>query len=134
MYSGLPSSPPNITAVTPLNDTSFTVNWTISDPNYSYTVICTNLNTNVTTNFIVPENSNSYTITGLVTGLITGLSDNDDYIVQVAAVNMCGNKISDPMPVTSEHIYVYVYMYVVTYVCICYVNRHYNVILYILYI
>ena len=43
--SGLPSSPPSITAVTPLNDTSFTVNWTTPDPSYSYTVIWTNLYT-----------------------------------------------------------------------------------------
>ena len=134
MCSGLPSSPPNITTVTPLNDTSFTVNWTISDPNYSYTVICTNLNTNVMTNFTVPENTNSYTVTGLITGLMTGLSDNDNYIVQVAAVNMCGNMISDSKPVTSEHVYVYVYMYVCGYICICYVDRNYNVILYVLYI
>ena len=80
------------------------------DPNYSCTVICTNLNTGAINNFIVPENTNSYTVT--VAGLVI-FSDNGNYIVQVAAVNMCGNMTSDPINVTSEH--VYVYMYVVTY-------------------
>ena len=106
---GLPSNPPNITSVSPLSDSSFTVNWTISDPNYSYTVIWTNLNNSVVDNFIVPENTNSYTI--------TGLSDTDNYIVSVAAVNMCGNITSDPIIAitksTGEYVRTYVRMYII---------------------
>ena len=86
----MPSSAPTIT-VTPLSDTSFTVNWTISDPNYSYTVIWTNINTGVVNNITVPENTNSYTV--------TGLSVNDNYNVSVAIVGVCGIMISDPITV-----------------------------------
>ena len=95
--SGLASKPTNIT-VTTLNDTSFTINWTISDPNYSYTVIWTNLNTGVINSFIVPENSNSYTV--------TGLSDNDNYNVSIATMDVCGITItSDPITVCGEYVY-----------------------------
>ena len=91
MYLGLQ---PKITAVTPLSNTSFTVNWTISDPNYSYTVIWTNLNTSVMYSFTVPENTNSYTV--------TGLSDNTNYNVSITAVGMCGMITSDPITVYGE--------------------------------
>ena len=73
--------------VTPLSNTSFTVNWTISDPNYNYTVIWTNINTGVVDNITVPENTNSYTV--------TGLSVNDNYNVSVAIVGVCGKMTSD---------------------------------------
>ena len=86
----MPSSAPIIT-VTPLSNTSFTVNWTISDPNYSYTVIWTNTNTGVVDNITVPENTNSYTV--------TGLSVNDNYNVSVAIVGVCGMMTSDPITV-----------------------------------
>ena len=109
---GLPSNTPNITSVSPLSNSLFTVNWTISDPNYSYTVIWTNLNTIVVDNFTVPENTNNYTV--------TGLNDTDSYIVSVAAVNMCGNITSDPITVTGE----YVCTYICTYVCM-YVRMYY---------
>ena len=85
----LPINPPSITSVTPLSSTSFTVNWIISDPNYSYTVVWTNLNTGVIDSFTVAENTNGYTV--------TGLSDNANYNVTVN--NMCGNKTSDPFTV-----------------------------------
>ena len=105
MCSGSPSSRPNITSVTPLSSsTSFTVSWIISDPNYNYTVIWTNLNTGVTNSATVPVNTNSYTV--------TGLNDNDKYNVSVAAVNMCGDMTSDPVTVNCEFAYTYVYMYV----------------------
>ena len=84
----MPSSAPIIT-VTPLSNTSFTVNWTISDPNYSYTVIWTNINTGVVDNITVPENTNSYTV--------TGSSVNDNYNVSVAIVGVCGMMTSDPI-------------------------------------
>ena len=87
---GLPPSVPTI-VVTPLSSTSFTVNWTISDPNYSYTVIWTNINTGVVDSITVPENTNSYTV--------TGLSVNDNYNVSVAIVGVCGMMTSDPITV-----------------------------------
>ena len=50
----------------------------------------------------VPENTNSYTV--------TGLNDNDNYSVSVAAVNMCGNMTSDPVTVNCEFAYMYICM------------------------
>ena len=79
--------PPQVTAVTPLSKTSFTVNWTVSDPNYSYTVIWTNLNTGVMDSYTVTENTNSYTV--------TGLSDKDNYNVTITAVGVCGMITGD---------------------------------------
>ena len=83
--------------MTPLSNTSFTVNWTISDHNYSYTVIWTNLNTGVMNSFTVSENTNSYTV--------TGLSDNDNYNVSVVIVGVCGMITSDPMIVYGKSIH-----------------------------
>ena len=78
-------------SVIPLTNTSFKVTWTNSDPTYDYTVIWINMNTGVMNSFTVPENINSYTV--------TGLSKTDNYNVSVAAVDVCGNKTSDPMTV-----------------------------------
>ena len=106
--------------VTPLSNTSFTVTWTISDHNYSYTVIWTNLNTGVMNSFTVPENTNSYNV--------TGLSDHDNYNVSVAIVGVCGMITSDPIIVYGKSIYTYnnlilisisATMEVYTYVCMC---------------
>lgn len=108
MYSGLPRSPPNVTAVSPLSNRSFTVYWTMSDPIYDCTVMWINLNTGVMDSYTVSENTNNYTV--------TELSDNDKYNVSVAAVNMCGNKTSDLIPVPSEFACTYVCMYI--HVCI----------------
>ena len=81
-----------------MNDRSFTINWTISDPNYSYTVAWTNLNTGVMNSFTVPENTNNYTV--------TGLSDNDSYNVSIATMDVCGMTItSDPITVYGEYVY-----------------------------
>ena len=101
----LPSSPPQITAVTPLNDTSFTVTWTILNPSYSHTVIWGTLNSSVMNSSTVPENTNSYTV--------TGLSDNDNYKVSVAIVDDCGMmKTSDPIIVYGECICLHIVQYV----------------------
>ena len=83
-------------AVTPLNNSSFTINWTISNPNHSYTVIWTNLNTSVMDSFTVPQNTNSY--------IVTGLSDNYTYNVSIATMDVCGTITSDPITVNSEYI------------------------------
>jgi len=68
----------------------------MSYPSYTYTVIWTNLNTGVKENSIVPENTSSYTV--------TGLSDSASYNVRVgiASVNICENK-----KITSDSITVY---------------------------
>ena len=52
-------------------------------------MIWTNLNTGVIDSFTVPENTNSYTV--------TGLSDNDNYNVSVVIVGVCGMITSDPI-------------------------------------
>ena len=99
-----------------MNDTSFTVNWTISDPSYSYTVIWTNIHTGVMYSSTVPENTNSYTV--------TGLSDNDNYNVSITAVGMCGIVTSDPITVYGKIVHSYVRTYIIqcayiTFLCIC---------------
>ena len=86
---GLPSPP--VTTVTPLSNTSFTINWMPSDLDFNYTVMWTNLNTAVVDSFTVSENTNSYTV--------TGLSDTDNYNVNVTAVGECGVMVSDPITV-----------------------------------
>ena len=78
-----------------LNVTSFTVTWTSSDPNYSYTVNWTNLNTGVMDSYIVVENTNSY--------IVTGLNDTT-YTVTVTATGVCETKTSDPVMVNGEYI------------------------------
>ena len=85
---GLPSSP-LVTTVTPLSDTSFTINWTPSDPDYNYTVMWTNLNTFAVDNNSVSENSHT----------VTGLNDTDNYNVSVIAMGECGIMTSDPITV-----------------------------------
>ena len=44
--------------------------------------------------FTVPENTNSYTV--------TGLSDNNNYNVSITAVGVCGMITSDPIIVYGE--------------------------------
>ena len=51
-------------------------------------MIWTNLNTSVMSNYTVPQNTNSY--------IITGLSVNMNYNVSVAAIGVCGTMTSDP--------------------------------------
>ena len=92
----LPSNPTNIT-VSSLIDGSFAVNWTITDPSYSYTMIWTNLHTSVINSFTAPLNTNYYII-------ITGLSDNVNYAVSIATVDMCGVIItSDPITICGKN-------------------------------
>ena len=88
---------PNITG---RSSTSFTVNWTTSDPNYNYTVIWTNLNTGVMDNFTVPVNTSSYTVTGL-----NGI---DNYNVSVRATNSERINMSDPITVYGKNSVFYI--------------------------
>ena len=90
---------PYITGTSPLNSTSFTVNWTTSDPSYNinYTVIWTNLNTSVVDSFTVPENTSSYTVTGL-----NGIHN---YNVSVRANNNTGGtNTSDSVTVYGKNL------------------------------
>ena len=98
----MPSSPPIVHTVTPLSNTSFFVNWTISNPDYNYTVIWTNLNTSVMSSYTVPRNTNSY--------IIKELSVNMEYNVSVAAIGVCGMMTSDPITIKCEYVCTYVCM------------------------
>ena len=86
--------PPIVTAVTQLSNGSFNVTWSISEYNYNYTVTILNLNTSAVSSFEVPENSNSYSV--------TGLSDNANYTVSITAVDECRMLTSDPFIVNGE--------------------------------
>ena len=92
LYSGLPA---NITISSLING-SFTINWTILDPSYNYTLIWTNLNAGVVDRFTAPQNTNTYTV--------TELSDNDNYAVSIAIVDVCGKMItSDPITICGKN-------------------------------
>ena len=87
-----------ITGTTPLSSTSFTVSWTITDPNHNYIIAWTNLHTGmIEGSMTVPENTNSYTVTGL-----NGI---DNYNVSVTANNSCGMMMSDPITVYGKDQY-----------------------------
>ena len=103
-------SAPNVT-VTVVRRSSFppqiAVNRTPIDSDYNYTMIVTNLNTDVvaeiiwsTNNFILQVGSNI-----------------SNYNISVAAVNMCGNKTSDPITVFSKSIHTYIRTFTCMYVC-----------------
>ena len=88
---------PTITDTTPLSNTSFTVSWAITDPNHNYIITWTNLRTGMMEDSVtVPENTNSYTVTGL-----TGI---DNYNVSVTANNSCGMMMSDPNTVYGKNV------------------------------
>ena len=108
--TALPMSIPNVTVTvrrSPNSNLWILVGWTLIDPNYNYTVILTNLNTDMVTEFI--KNSENFILT-TTTGNIA------NYNISVAAVNMCGNKISDPITVFSKSIHTYIHTYVYTYI------------------
>ena len=89
---------PTITGTTPLSSTSFTVSWTITDPNHNYIITWTNLHTSMMEgSMTVPENTNSYTVTGL-----NGI---DNYNVSVTANNSCVMMMSDPITVYGKDQY-----------------------------
>ena len=64
-------------------------------------MIWTNLHTGVMDSSTAPENTNSYTV--------TGLSDNDNYNVSITAVGVCGMITSDPITVYGKIIHNYVH-------------------------
>ena len=76
---------------TPLSSRSFTVSWTITNPDHNYVVTWTNLRTGMISSVTVPENTNNYTV--------TGLDGVDNCNVSVAANNSCGMMMSDSITV-----------------------------------
>ena len=97
LYTTDPVSP-TITRTTPLSSTSFTVNWTITDPNRNYIITWTNLCTGIMEgSMTVPENTTSYNV--------TGLTGTDNYNVSVSANNSCGIMMSDPITVYGKNVH-----------------------------
>ena len=90
-----PMVPPTITVPTSLSSTSFTVSWTIADPNHNYIVTWTNLRTGMMSSVTVPENTNRY--------MVSGLNGVDNYYVIVTANNSCGTMMSDPATVYGKN-------------------------------
>ena len=86
--------PVTISGATPLNSTSFTVNWTIS--NTKYDIILTNLRTEEISIIVVPGNTNNYTVTGL-----NGI---DNYNVSVTANNSCGTLMNNPITLYGKNV------------------------------
>ena len=86
---------PTITVPTSLSSTSFTVSWTITDPDHNYIVTGTNLHTGMMSSMPVPGNANSY--------MVTGLNGIDNYNVSVTANNLCGMIMSDPVTVYGKN-------------------------------
>ena len=95
-----PMTPPTITGITPLSSTSFIISWTITDPNNNYIITWTNLRTGMMYSITVPENINSF--------MVTGLNGVDNYNVIITANNSCGTKRSDPFTIYGKYICTYV--------------------------
>ena len=89
---------PNLTEPTNLMNTSFTITWTITNPNNirSYKITWTNLHNSDVDNVEVQGNTTSYTV--------TGLNGVDNYNVSVAAENKCGIMESDPMTIYGKDV------------------------------
>ena len=93
-----PMTAPTITGMTSLSSTSFIVSWTITDPDHNYIVTWTNLHTDMMEGGVtVPENTNSY--------MVTGLNGIDNYYVSVIANNSCGMMMSDPATVYGKNVF-----------------------------
>ena len=88
---------PTINTPTMLSSRSFTVSWTITDPDHNYIVTWTNLRTGMMSSVTVTENTNSY--------MVTGLNGVDNYNVSVTANNSCGMMMSDPITAYGKNIY-----------------------------
>ena len=94
---------PTINMPTILSNRSFTVSWTVTDPDHNYIVTWTNLRTDMMSSVTVPENTNSY--------MVTGLNGVDNYNVSVAANNSCGMMMSDPITVYGKNVSIYILLY-----------------------
>ena len=74
-----------------MSSTSFAISWTITEHDHNYIVTWTNLRTGMMSSVTVPENINSY--------MVTGLSGVDNYSISVTANNTSGMMMSDPFTV-----------------------------------
>ena len=110
------TAPPTAPTIIPtsLSTISFTVGWTITDPDHNYIVTWTNLRTGMMSSVTVPENTNSY--------MVTGLNDMDNYNVSVTANNSCGMTMSDPTTVYGKKLYMLMYVLNVCTLALQYVN------------
>ena len=90
-----PMTAPTITVPTPLRSTSFTVSWTVTDPDHNFIVTWTNLHTGMMSSVTVGENTNSY--------MVTGLNGIDNYNVSVTSNNSCGMIMSDSVTVYGKN-------------------------------
>ena len=88
-----PMTAPSLTEPTSLMNSSFTINWTITNSSnvQNYIITWTNLRTNETSNMTVPQDTTGY--------IVSGLSGRDNYNVSVAAYNQCGMNESDSITV-----------------------------------
>ena len=112
----LPSSSPQGISVIPLSSTSFMITWSMFDSNYDYVVIWTNLNTSETCSCTFQDNGNSCDVTDSsvmyncslqdneISCNVTDLSDDANYVVSVAVVNVCGNITSNPITVYCKYL------------------------------
>ena len=92
-----PMTAPNITGTTPLSSTSFTVSWTIADPDHNYIVTWTNMHPGMmdSMSMTVPENTSSH--------MVTGLDGVSNYNVGVTANNSCGMMMSETVTVYGRY-------------------------------
>ena len=93
-----PMNAPNLIEPTNLMNTSFTITWTITNPNNirSYKITWTNLHSSDVDNIEVQGNTTIYTV--------IGLNGVHNYNVSVTAENECGMMESDPITVYGKDV------------------------------
>ena len=93
-----PMATPTVTESTNLMNSSFTINWTITNSSniHSYIITWINLHTGDMDNMTVPKHMTSYNV--------SGLSGVDNYNVSVAAYNKCGMMESDSITVYGKDV------------------------------
>ena len=102
IYQLCTTVPPTDIKADVLCSTSFTVKWTIIDPDHSYIVTWIDLHTDMMNNATVPVNTNNHTVEGL---------SSPEYNVTVGANNPCGIKWSDPITVDCKNEYIHTWQH-----------------------
>ena len=94
-----PMTAPNLTEPTNLMNSSFIINWTMTNPSNirSYLITWTNLRTWDMNNITVPQDITSYNV--------SGLNGVDNYNVSIAAYNKCGMNKSDSITVYGKDVH-----------------------------